>query len=113
MSKTNKKKLNKITLPKGFFNNIGTEFYDDERYYKKLEDDTYILISMSKLLKEQYPEKYKLWLRKERRRYQIYYKKNNKKVKCKCGCRVVEKGIEKHKRTNKHKKLIKEKFNKK
>ena len=48
---------------------------------------------MSKLLKECYPEKYMKWLEKERVRYRIYYQKNNKIIKCKCGCKIREKGL--------------------
>jgi len=102
-----KKKLN---IEDGFFKDVGKEYYNDPRYYKKLENGNYLLISMTKLLKECYPDKYQKFLEKERMRYRLYYKRYNKKVICECGCKITEKGLENHLKTKKHKKLMNKKI---
>ena len=97
----------KLSVGKNFFRGIGDNFYEDERYYKLTKEGTYKLKSMTKLLKEQYPEKYEALLKKERERAKENYKRMHKKVKCECGCYVISKGFEKHKQTNKHNRLMK------
>ena len=106
MSKKNKS-TKKIKLEEGFFIGIGEPYYEDERYYKKIEEGKYKLISMSKLLKECYPEKYKKFVKYEKARSNKYYKNNVKKITCECGCLLVWKGLRKHLRSKKHKKIMK------
>ena len=98
--------MEKINLGKDFYKGIGEKYKEDKRYYRKTKDGNYEIISLANLLKDCYPDKYELWKEKERVRYKIYYQKNNKKIKCKCGCNVVQKTLEKHKKTKKHKKRM-------
>jgi hypothetical protein len=94
-------------MGKDFFRNICEGHRDNPKYFKKDENGNSILFNMQLLLKEQHPEKYEKWLQAERERYNKYYEKIKKiKVKCECGCVVVEKYMPKHLKTNKHKKLM-------
>ena len=75
-------------------------------------------MELRKLLKNEYPKKYKLWLEKERARCRINYQKKREIIECSCGRKVVNKYIDKHKETKIHKSLMKrrkmiEKMNKK
>ena len=83
-----------------------SKFQDDERYFKKLKDGSYKLISISKILREQFPKRYKRYLRDEKLRYRKYYKTKCEKVQCECGTYVKEISMRHHVKYNKHKKLM-------